>query len=82
MHLNKTLLLATIIISTTLVSCKKDYTCSCTATINVPMFGPTTTSSSTNVKATKKNATKTCDDAEKQLKSEVGADGTASCELK
>lgn len=82
MQLNKTLLLATIVISTTFVSCKKDYTCNCTATVNVPMFGPTSTNSSTNIKATKKNATKTCDDAENQLKSEVGTDGTASCELK
>lgn len=82
MHLNKTLLFAIFATSIIFVSCKKNYTCDCTVTIEIPIFGTTTTSSSTSIKDTKKNAKSACTDAENQLKAEVGNDGTASCELK
>lgn len=81
MHLNKTLLVALFIISTTLVSCKKDYTCSCTATVS--LLSSAADNETINIpKTTKKKAESTCNDAEIQLQNKVGASGRASCELK
>lgn len=65
------------------MACKKDYTCKCTASVNVPGFG-TISADTTYVinKTTKKKAKNTCADSEKQLKAEVEAEGgSASCSV-
>lgn len=51
-----------------LSSCKKEYTCECTATV----FG-ITSSASTTIKDTKKNAEEACD---------AGDSAVTSCEIK
>lgn len=63
-------------------SCKKEFTCACTVTVDVPLFGSVSTSENTTIKDTKKKAKSACKSAESALQAEVGADGTASCQLK
>ncbi len=55
--MKKTFVIFTVLISTTLFSCKKDYICTCTTTI--PGY---TSSTSNTIKYTfKKNAVKNCE---------------------
>jgi Ni/Co efflux regulator RcnB len=60
------------LVATTMTSCKKDYTCECTATV----LGMTATTSTT-INDTKKNATETCDKGDATT---VGAE--VSCSIK
>lgn len=61
-------------------SCKKTYTCSCTATVNI--FGYTApANSSTTIKDTKKNAETACDNAEAELNRELAGYGSGTCTL-
>ena len=60
------------IVATTMTSCKKEYTCECTATV----LGFTATSSAT-IKDTKKNAKEAC---EKGNSATAGAE--VSCKIK
>lgn len=61
-------------------SCKKEYECACTANINI--FGFTApANASYTYKDTKKNAQKNCDNAEKDLQTQISGYGTASCTL-
>lgn len=74
------LLLSLVVLFT---ACKKDYTCKCTASVNVPGFG-TVSADTTYVinKTTKKKAKNDCSDSEKKLKTEVEAEGgSASCSV-
>lgn len=59
------------LVATTMTSCKKDYTCECTVTV----LGMTTTSSTT-INDTKKNAEDKCS----ATASSAGA--TATCKIK
>lgn len=84
--MKKTVIYSAIAIAFTMVifSCKKDYTCTCTASVNVPGFGTVSADTSFTIeKVKKKDAESTCDDTEAQLKSQYqsSADGSASCSL-
>jgi hypothetical protein len=70
----KKILLAAAVLSFTLVSCKKDYTCSCTATDLPANF-----KSFEYGKTKKKDAESTCDTQESQLKTAGYTD--ASCSI-
>lgn len=71
------------ICSAMFVACKKDYTCKCTATLNVPGFGTISADTVYVIsKTTKKKAKNTCADSDRQLKAEAQANGgTASCSV-
>lgn len=70
--MKKNVLLVVAIASLALASCKKDYTCECTATGN----GSTVTASTT-IKDTKKKAKDACDG-----KASSSAGVTTSCAIK
>lgn len=61
----------------TLASCKKEYTCECTSSISGVSA---TTSSSTTIKDTKKNAEATCNEGD-ATSSALGITTTVECEL-
>lgn len=79
--MSKSIIVILAITCISLVSCKKEYTCDCTTTVNIPGFGTTSSNSSTTFKDSKKNAESGCDEVETKLKNEVGASGTATCTL-
>lgn len=59
----------------TLASCKKDYTCTCTTSV-----GGVSTSASTTINDTKKNATEACD-AGDATSTTLGISATVDCEI-
>ncbi|MBL7682761.1 MAG: hypothetical protein JNK00_05335 [Flavipsychrobacter sp.] len=63
------------------IACKKDYTCKCTAKIDIPGVATVSADSSYTIsKTTKKNAKNNCTDTENKLKPEIQAEGgTISC---
>jgi len=71
----KKLVLLAAIASVGFVSCKKDYTCTCTVTDS--SAGGSTISASTTIKATKKDAKASCETGS----STVGT-VTSKCEIK
>lgn len=80
--MKKLLLLPVLLGIVIFTSCKKDYTCTCTTTIDVPMFGTmTTTEPSPISKSTKRQAKTACESAEKSLKTEFGTQAVVSCKL-
>ncbi len=78
-----TTLALAVLFSMAFVSCKKEYNCTCDVTMNVPMFGQFSTSTTESLgKQTKKNAKAACDQAETELENELMGYGTASCEIR
>lgn len=63
------------IVSVAFISCKKDYTCECTANA-----AGVTSTSTISIKDTKKNAEEDCESAKASLETQYGT-GTASCTL-
>jgi hypothetical protein len=64
-----------------LASCKKDYTCECTATVDMGELGKTSASASTTINDTKANASEACDAGDSQTNS-GGYKSTTECEIK
>jgi hypothetical protein len=76
-------LVFSLIAATSLISCKKDYTCKCT--VNISFMGTTTTADSSYVisKSTKKNAKNNCNQSSTDLNSQAALlGGSGSCSLK
>lgn len=74
---------ASALFSIAFMACKKDYTCKCDVTLNVPGFGSVSADTSYTIsKTTKKDAQNKCSDSDKELKAEAEpAGGSASCSL-
>lgn len=68
------------VVALAFTSCKKEYTCSCTANVSVMGFNYPA-NSQTTIKDTKKNAENACDDAEANLNTQLAGFGTGSCTL-
>ncbi len=64
-----------------LASCKKDYTCECTATVDMGELGKSSASASTTINDTKANATEACDAGDSKTTS-GGYTQTSECEIK
>ena len=64
-------------------ACKKNYTCKCNVTTNLPYFGTVTADTTYTIeKSTKKNAKKKCEDSGKELNAEAQMlNGSASCSI-
>jgi hypothetical protein len=62
-----------------LASCKKDYTCECTTTVDLSAIGggKTTSTASTTINATKSDATEAC-----EASNVTNAAGSVKCEIK
>jgi hypothetical protein len=71
------------ICSASLLSCKKDYDCECTISVDLGTGTPYSITQSTGIeKTTKKGAEGTCDNIEDNLRSTFGlAGGTIDCKL-
>lgn len=72
----KKLVLLAAIVSVGFVSCKKDYTCSCTTT-----SGGASATATTTIKDTKKNATESCENGT-STSSAGGVTATTTCTIK
>lgn len=69
--------------SVSLLSCKKDYDCDCTISIDPGTGTPLSITQSTGIEKTnKKGAEGTCDNIETNLKSTIGlGGGTVDCKI-
>jgi hypothetical protein len=64
-----------------LTSCKKDYTCECTSTVDMGELGKTSASASTTINDTKANATEACDAGDSKSTSGLYS-SSVDCEIK
>ncbi len=77
-----TTLALAVLFSMAFVSCKKNYTCTCDVSANIPFFGQVNTTTSESLgKQTKRDAQNACDAVEKELEDEFMGYGTASCNI-
>lgn len=75
--MKKVLFVAALGMTFAMVSCKKDYTCECTTSVT----GVGTSSASTTINDTKKNAEAACDEGDATT-SVGGVSSTVECTLK
>ncbi len=83
--MKKALLIAGVLVATTATSCKKNYTCDCDITIDVPVLGNVTSFTSETIRAKKKDAEQQCKNTENNTRANLtatGGTGTVKCTLR
>ena len=67
--MKKIIIIFAAVLTSGIISCKKQYSCQCSTTFSSPNYSPYTVSSVENIdkKTTKKRATQICSHAEKQM---------------
>jgi hypothetical protein len=78
----KKILLLTAVVMLSMASCKKEYTCECTATVSGTGIPTTTTSASSTIKDTKSKATDACEAGNKSAATSGAFTSETKCVIK